>query len=103
LAPNRSDAQDNGRPKQVAVALKYDKARDAAPRVVAKGQGEMAEQIRAIAEQHGIIVRENAPLAELLAQVELDSPIPVEAYVAVAEILSYLYRAGKKAPAKGTP
>jgi flagellar biosynthesis protein len=100
LAPN-SDAQDSGR-KQVAVALKYDKANDAAPRVIAKGQGEIAEQIRALANQHGILVRENAPLAELLAQVELDSPIPVEAYVAVAEILSYLYRANKQAPKAGS-
>lgn len=102
MAPNRPDAKDNGR-KQVAVALKYDRDRDAAPRVIAKGMGEVAEHIRALAEQHGIIVRENAPLAELLLQVELDTAIPVEAYVAVAEILSYLYRAGKKAPAKGTP
>jgi flagellar biosynthesis protein len=101
LAPN-SDAQDRDR-KQVAVALKYDKANDAAPRVIAKGQGEIAEQIRALANQHGILVRENAPLAELLVQVELDSPIPVEAYVAVAEILSYLYRANKKAPVKAGP
>lgn len=103
MAPNRPDEQDSAAKKQVAVALKYDKARDAAPRVIAKGQGAMADQIRAIAQQHGITVRENAPLAELLAQVELDSPIPVEAYVAVAEILSYLYRASKARPNKAAP
>lgn len=84
--PPSSDAK-------LAVALKYERDIDAAPRVVAKGQGSIAEQIRAIAESRGITITQNADLAQLLMAVDLDSPIPLEAYEAVARILSYIYRA----------
>lgn len=88
--PNRNSPQPE---KQVAVALKYALGVDAAPVVVAKGAGSIADQIRAIAESRGITVTKNADLAELLMAVDLDSPIPIEAYEAVARILSYIYRA----------
>ncbi len=64
-----------------------------APRVIASGRGSVAEQILALAFANGIKVREDADLAELLSAVELDSEIPLEAFTAVAEILSYVYRA----------
>lgn len=80
---------DNSR---VAVALQYSRPTDPSPRVVAKGQGDLADKILAIAREHGVAVRENADLAQLLSTVELESQIPVEAFVAVAEILSYIYR-----------
>lgn len=64
-----------------------------APRVIASGRGSVAEQILALAFAEGIKVREDADLAELLSAVELDSDIPLEAFTAVAEILSYVYRA----------
>lgn len=76
----------------LAVALDYNPANAAAPKVVAKGQGWLAEQIIAIAEANGIEVRSDADLAQLLASVEVDSEIPLEAFTAVAEILSYVYR-----------
>ncbi len=82
-----------GSETQLAVALKYAHGVDAAPRVVAKGAGSIAEQIRAVAESRGIAVAQNADLAQLLMAVDLDSPIPIEAYEAVARILSYIYRA----------
>ena len=76
----------------VAVAIKYERGKDPAPRVVAKGTGHVAEAILALAREHGIAVRNDAALAEVLAQIELDRQIPVEAYVAVAEVLSYIFR-----------
>lgn len=80
----------------VAVALQYAHGKDATPRVTAKGKGPIAEQILAIAAERGIPVREDAELATLLEAVELDSPIPVEAFQAVAEILAHIYRANAK-------
>ncbi|MCC7045690.1 MAG: EscU/YscU/HrcU family type III secretion system export apparatus switch protein [Alphaproteobacteria bacterium] len=76
----------------VAVALRYDATRDTAPRVVAKGKGKEAEDILRLAFANDIKVREDADLAALLQAVELDQLIPLEAFTAVAEILSYLYR-----------
>ncbi len=77
---------------QVAVALKYDGDTDPAPRVTATGRGTIAEQIIAVARANGIEVREDADLATLLSVLEVDDYIPVEAFAAVAEILSYIYR-----------
>ncbi len=76
----------------------------AAPRVVASGRGAVAEQILQIAFDRGIKVRNDADLAEILATIEVESEIPLEALAAVAEILSYVYRAQSKlTPAKLTP
>lgn len=69
-----------------------------APRVVATGRGSVAEQILEIAFAKGVPVREDPDLVELLAAVELDAEIPVDAIAAVAEILSYIYRANGRAP-----
>ncbi len=76
-----------------AVALRYRERDDDAPRVVAKGRGRLAERIREIAEQHGIPLHRDDDLLELLAEVDLDREIPVELYAAVAEVLSWIYRA----------
>lgn len=65
------------------------------PRVVATGRGPVAEQILAIAFEKGVPVREDADLAQILSAVELDSEIPIDALAAVAEILSYVYRANR--------
>lgn len=86
----------------VAVALDGDGHRRRAPRVIAKGRGAVANQILQIAFDRGIKVRSDADLAEILGAVELDSEIPLEALAAVAEILSYVYRAqGLAADAQG--
>lgn len=90
--PSSPADRDDPRATPVAIALKYDRASDDAPRVVAKGEGPIAEQIIALAREHGITIREDADLANLLSAVRIDAPIPIEAYVAVAEILSYIYR-----------
>ena len=83
----------------IAVALDA-KGRDSAarpksPRVVATGRGPVAEQILAIAFEKGVPVREDSDLAQILAAVELDAEIPIDALAAVAEILSYVYRANR--------
>lgn len=77
----------------VAVALEEDGAGGGLPRVTAAGRGKIAEQILQLAYENGINVREDGALAEMLAAVELDSPVPTEAFMAVAEILAYVYRA----------
>ena len=79
--------------RQVAVALSASEGAEGLPLITAAGRGKLAEQILQIAFERGIKVREDADLAELLAKIELDSPIPSEAFMAVAEILSYVYRA----------
>ncbi len=77
--------------KQKAVALSYDMDKDQAPKVVAKGDGEIAKQIIKVAKEHGIQIREDSNLVEILSALELDDFIPLEAYTAVAEMLRYIY------------
>ena len=83
--------------RAVAIAIDQDPKGTAAPRVVAKGYGKLAEQILQIAFDRGVNVRSDADLAEILAAVEIDSEVPLEALAAVAEILSYVYRAQNRA------
>ncbi len=78
---------------KTAVALHESEGGKKVPRVAAAGRGHIAEKILALAFDNGIKVREDSDLAELLASIEIDSPIPSEAFMAVGEILSYVYRA----------
>ncbi|MEX2010094.1 MAG: EscU/YscU/HrcU family type III secretion system export apparatus switch protein [Dongiaceae bacterium] len=82
----------------MAVALRYDPRRAATPRVVASARGALAGLLLAAAFAAGVRVRADADLAEILAAVDLDSEIPLEALAAVAEILSYVYRANGAPP-----
>jgi flagellar biosynthesis protein len=79
--------------RQVAVAVEATDGDRTLPQITAAGRGKLAEQILQLAFENGINVREDSALAEMLAAIELDSPIPAEAFMAVAEILSYVYRA----------
>jgi flagellar biosynthesis protein len=74
-----------------AVALAY-RQTDAAPRVVARGKGQIADQIIAKAKEHGVYVHESPELVALLTQVDIDEHIPPQLYMAVAELLAWLYR-----------
>ena len=76
-----------------AAALSDESQNGKFPRVVARGSGTFAEQILEIAWSNDIKVREDADLAEVLTAIDVDSEIPIEAFAAVAEILSYVYRA----------
>ncbi len=79
-------------PTHYSVALSY-KAGMSAPKLVAKGSGEIALKIREIAVQHGVPLVEAPPLARALYRhVELDHEIPVTLYTAVAEVLAYVYQ-----------
>lgn len=85
-------------PTHVAVALKYDKATMAAPIVLAKGYDEVAQRIKALAAEHGIVQVENITLARALAkELDVGDPVPVKWYQAVAEILSMVYKLKKPA------
>lgn len=76
-----------------AVAITAQEDGQKIPKITAAGRGKLAEQILDLAFANGIKVREDSALAEMLAKIELDSPIPSETFLAVAEILSYVYRA----------
>ena len=78
-----------------AVALKYDRQSDNAPRVVAKGKGASAENIIQIAQLHDLLIHKDEDLVELLSKVELDREIPEKLYVAVVEVFSFIYKITK--------
>ena len=79
--------------RQTAIALKDGSDQGEVPEITASGRGKIAEKIVQLAFENGINVREDSALAEILASIDLDSPIPSESFMAVAEILSYVYRA----------
>ncbi|MDP1733984.1 MAG: EscU/YscU/HrcU family type III secretion system export apparatus switch protein [Sulfuritalea sp.] len=81
----------DGEPRALAVALKYSPG-DSAPTVVAKGRGLIAEEIISRAREHGIFVHESPELVALLSQVNLDGEIPPQLYIAVAELLAWIYQ-----------
>ena len=84
--------------KEKAVALAYDNI--GAPRVVAKGEGEVAKRIIEIAESEGIPLQKDNLLVEALLQVELTKEIPPQLFQAVAEVLAFIYRLEKAANKK---
>lgn len=84
-------------PTHIAIVLKYD-ANLPAPQVVAKGADLIAEKIKSIAKEHNIPVIENKPLARTIFKtLKIGQVIPRELFVAVAEVLSYVYKLRKKA------
>lgn len=83
-------APDPARRRQSAVALAYQQG-SGAPRVVAKGQGMLAERIIERANEAGVFVHESPELVSLLMQVDLDQHIPPQLYRAVAELLAFIY------------
>lgn len=82
--------------RQVAVALGYDREKDRAPKVFAKGRGLIARKILELAREYDIPVREDSDLVNVLERLELRQEIPAEAYVAVAEVLAFIYRINSK-------
>ena len=78
--------------KSKAVALKYDKENDAAPRITAKGRGFVAEKIIETARAHNVPLHEDKNLVQVLEALDLETEIPEELYRAVAEVLAFIYR-----------
>ncbi|MFZ2890413.1 flagellar biosynthesis protein FlhB [Sulfuricurvum sp.] len=84
-------------PTHYAVAIMYDETKHNAPVVVAKGVDNIAIQIKKIARENGVHIVQNPPLARsLYKEVEIDRPIPDMMFAAVAEVLAYVYKMGKK-------
>ena len=79
-----------------AVALKYDGKKDKAPRVIAKGRGNIAEKIIDIAKEHNVPLYEDKNLIQVLEALDLETDIPPELYRAVAEVLAFIYRLNGK-------
>ena len=91
--------QDTGSP-EIAVALQYDG--ENAPRVTARGRGDLAARIVELAREHDIPLQENPVLVQALAQVELGEEIPPALYLTVAEIIAFAYHLSGKTPGGGS-
>jgi len=93
--PPAGDAPAPAAERASAVAVRYD-AKDAAPRVVAKGYGNIADTIIRTAKENDLYVHESPELVNLLMQVDLDAQIPPQLYVAIAELLAWIYTLEEK-------
>jgi len=83
------------KPHRSAVALDYDPAGRGVPTVVAKGKGEIAEQILALAEEHDVHIHESPELLEVLIRLEIGDEIPEALYRAIAEVIAFAYNLKK--------
>ncbi|MGD2187197.1 MAG: EscU/YscU/HrcU family type III secretion system export apparatus switch protein [Desulfobacterales bacterium] len=81
--------------KSKAVALKYNKDKDAAPKITAKGRGFIAEKIVETARAHDVPLHEDKNLVQVIEALDLETEIPPELYRAVAEVLAFIYRLNK--------
>ena len=97
-SPRLAQRSPSDRPP-LAVALRYEPETRDAPRIVASGRGPIAERILELAKEHGIAVRENADLAEMLDAIGVGERIPAAAFAVVAEILFYVLKANGRLPA----
>ena len=75
-----------------AIALKYDREKDDAPKVVGKGKGTIAEKIIQTAKENGIYIKEDPELVEALSSLDIYEEIPEELYKVVAELLVFIYK-----------
>lgn len=93
--PLPPDVSTPANERSSAVAVRYD-GKEAAPRVVAKGYGNIADAIIRSAKEHDLYVHESPELVNLLMQVNLDAQIPPQLYVAIAELLAWIYALEEK-------
>lgn len=84
------------RNSEKAAALRFDENQDRAPRLTAKGEGDLARRMVDLARASGITVIQDASLTELLHGMRTGTEIPENLYVAVSRIFAYLYRTGEK-------
>lgn len=83
------DNTDNPYSELSASALKYDGSQ--APLIIAKGHGQLAAEIIALAREHGVLIHEDAELSKLLSKLELGEQIPRELYLIIAELIAFSY------------
>lgn len=79
-----------------AVALSFDPTRDRAPKVTAKGEGDLAEEIIRLALEHGIPIKYDPDLLQVLSKLDVGQAIPEEAFLVVAELLAFIYRVNQE-------
>ena len=91
---------DRKEKRMKAVALKYRPKIDDAPRVIAKGQGKVAEKIIEIAKEHQLYIHDDPDLIEVLSQLDINAEIPPDLYIVVAEILAFVYSLNREDPDK---
>jgi len=92
------DSSDKKPSRKKAVALRYDAEREESPKVIAKGAGTLAEKLLELAKKHNIPIHEDSDLVNILSRLELNEDIPPSTYIAVAEILAFIYRTNKSYP-----
>ncbi len=81
-----------------AVAIQYDRSKNNAPKVTAKGKGKVANKIIELAKEHDIPIKNDPDLIEVLSSLEINEEIPSEIYVAVAELLAFVYSMNSNSP-----
>ncbi len=91
----------NNTQKKIAVALEYDG--ETAPKVTAKGLGDIADKIINIAAEHGIPLQQNDGLVEVLSEMDLGDEIPENLYKAIAEVIAFAYILTGKFPKSYSP
>jgi len=75
-----------------AVALRYKRGKDGAPKVTAKGMGAVADKILAVAHENNIPIKQDKALLDALYRLEINEEIPEELYRVIAEVLAFIYR-----------
>ncbi len=87
--------------RRIAAALGYDPEKTDAPKLLAKGRGELADRIIALAKKHDIPIREDRDLVAVLSKLDLNQEIPPELYQTIAELLVFIYKANSHWKEKG--
>lgn len=86
------EKKDNNKPQlKKSAALKYDRSKDSAPRIIASGKGNIAEKILKKAREENIPIKKDKDVVEVLAELNIGDQIPEEIYLVIAEILAFLY------------
>jgi len=98
--PQPEEEKKDKLPKRAAVAMRYDVDRDKAPMILATGRGPIADEIIRVAEDNKIPLYEDTELAGLLSKLELDTEVPPELYVLVAEVLFFVFQLDRMAEKK---
>ena len=86
---------------KMAAAIKYDALKNAAPMIIAKGKGSIAEEIIRLAEENEVPLYQDPALAKLLTSLELETEVPPELYTLVAEVLAFVYKMEQKGKGQG--
>jgi flagellar biosynthesis protein len=79
-----------------AVALKYNTEKDTAPKLIAKGEGLIAERIIQLAQENQVPIKEDPDLVQILSQVDINKEVPPSVYKVVAELLAFVYKLNNK-------